>query len=298
MSETALQPRPLPAYTLIGLAIMVISQVAYVFNVRVIEVWFTPIMWTGFIMAMDGWAYQLRGVSWLTTRKRSFSLLLLISVAVWLVFEIYNFHLQNWLYKGVPANPIWRNVAYFWSFATIMPAVLLTSEVTAELLKRTRIRLMLSRRVERFGSTRLWFVIGLAMVTIPPAIPLPWARYLFASVWLGWIPLLDSINHALGLPSFRRQWREAKWLPTAGLLLGGFICGLLWEAWNFQAALVGGGHWIYKVPEPLRVFGWHYGKMPVLGLLGFPPFAMELWAFYLFLMRMLGGRGLLDDGLF
>jgi hypothetical protein len=271
------------------------GELAYAFNVRVVEVWFTPIMWTGFILSADGWVFQLRGESWLTTRRRSFGLLLLISVAVWLLFEVYNFHLQNWLYRGVPFNPFWRDVAYFWSFATIMPAVFLASEISMELLKRTGLQDVFSWRLEYSGSKRLWFVLGAAMVLIPPAVPLPWARFLFGFVWLGWIPLLDSINDEFGSPSFRGQWQNSNWLPTLGLLIGGFMCGLLWETWNFQAAIAGGGHWIYTVPEPLRVFGWHFGKMPFLGLLGFPPFAMELWAFYVFLIRMLGGCRFLEE---
>lgn len=295
MSEAPPQRHPWSGYVYLGLAILVLGEVAYAFNVRVVEVWFTPIMWTGFILAADGWVFHLRGESWLTTRRRSFGLLLLISVAVWLLFEVYNFHLQNWLYSGVPSNPFWRDVAYFWSFATIMPAVFLAGEISMELLKRTRLRGVFSRRLENPGSKHRWFVLGAAMVLIPPAVPLPWARFLFGFVWLGWIPLLDSINDELGSPSFRRQWQGSNWLPTLGLLVGGFVCGLLWETWNFQAAIAGGGHWIYTVPEPLRVFGWHFGKMPLLGLLGFPPFAMELYAFYLFLVRMLGGRRFLEN---
>jgi hypothetical protein len=57
-------------------------------------------------------------------------------------------------------------------------------------------------------------------------------------------------------------------------------CGFIWETWNYQAVMAEGAYWVYTIPEPLRIFGWHFGKMPVLGLLGFPPFALELHAFY------------------
>jgi hypothetical protein len=77
------------------------------------------------------------------------------------------------------------------------------------------------------------------------------------------------------------------------LLVGGFLCGLLWEAWNFQAFIKDGGHWIYTVPDALRIFGLHYGQMPVLGMLGFPPFALELYAMYHFFRRMVEGPRLL-----
>jgi len=50
-----------------------------------------------------------------------------------------------------------------------------------------------------------------------------------------------------------------------------------------------GAYWIYTVPEALHVSGINYGKMPLLGLAGFPPFALELHAFYVLLKVILGG---------
>jgi hypothetical protein len=285
--------QPWHAYT--GWAILALGQIAYVLNVRWIEVWLTPTMWTGFILAADGLVFWLRGESWLTNRRRSFGFLCLISIGVWLIFEVYNFHLQNWLYRGVPKSPFWRNVAYFWSFATIMPAVFEMSDLVTGVFERLARGKRSVFRLERFGPSWLWFAIGLAMVTIPPAVPLPWSRYLFGFVWLGWIPLLDAINHHLGLHSFLGEWKQGEWSRTRGLLIGGFLCGLLWEAWNFQAAAAAGGHWIYTIPDLLRPFDLHYGKMPMLGLLGFPPFALELWVFYVFLHKMLGGSPILEE---
>jgi hypothetical protein len=279
-----------PWHAYLGWAILLLGQIAYAFNVRWIEVWLTPTMWTGFILAADGLVFRLRGKSWLNNRKRSFGFLCLISVGVWLIFEAYNFHLQNWLYRGVPESPFWRDVAYFWSFATIMPAVFQSSELVMGLLERLEKKDKARSSGLRLGPSWMWFAVGLAMVTIPLAVPLPWSRYLFGFVWLGWIPLLDVINRKLGLPSFLGMWEQGDWARTSGLLIGGFICGLLWEAWNYQAAAAGGGHWVYTIPDLLRPFDLHFGKMPLLGLLGFPPFAMELWAFYIFLHEIFGGK--------
>jgi hypothetical protein len=58
---------------------------------------------------------------------------------------------------------------------------------------------------------------------------------------------------------------------------------LLWEFWNYWAT----AGWRYTIPWPLD-FGAHYFRMPILGMLGFPPFAMECYAMYHFLRRMLG----------
>jgi hypothetical protein len=67
------------------------------------------------------------------------------------------------------------------------------------------------------------------------------------------------------------------------LLLSGLICGGLWEAWNLTART----KWIYSVPffDELKL-----GEMPVLGFLGFPPFALECYALLNFFSLLRGGR--------
>ncbi|OGK99442.1 MAG: hypothetical protein A3J45_08560 [Candidatus Rokubacteria bacterium RIFCSPHIGHO2_02_FULL_69_13] len=54
---------------------------------------------------------------------------------------------------------------------------------------------------------------------------------------------------------------------------------MLWEFWNFWAL----SRWTYTVP-----YGgdWKIFEMPVLGYLGFPPFALEAFAMYNFLRSL------------
>jgi len=286
-----LQPkrRKIPIYSWGGFAIMILAQLALYLVNSVISVWLTPIMWTGYILAMDGLVYRFEGSSWLTSRRREFPLLVLLSIGVWLIFEAYNFHLKNWYYDGVPANPYLRDLSYFWSFATIMPGVFLTSELVELALLRLRSAAPGRQRPIRIGPAWGWFLFGLAAVTIPLALPSEIASYLFGFVWVGYIFLLDPINKRLNRSSFREQWRAGYTVPTAALLIGGLLCGFIWETWNYQAFLANGGHWVYTIPQALHLLGWHFGKMPVLGLLGFPSFALELYAFYTFLREVLGG---------
>ncbi len=48
---------------------------------------------------------------------------------------------------------------------------------------------------------------------------------------------------------------------------------MLWEFWNYWAAT----KWTYTVPYlgDVKIF-----EMPILGYLGFPPFALECYAMY------------------
>ena len=67
------------------------------------------------------------------------------------------------------------------------------------------------------------------------------------------------------------------------LLGSGAVCGVLWELWNFWAAT----RWTYTVPYlgGVKIF-----EMPVLGYLGFPPFALEAYAMYRWLHGVLDRR--------
>lgn len=291
--NTSTSMRRLPAHTWFGLAILLIGQALVAAGVSWMAIWLTPVMWTGLIVLLDGMVYSLRGASWLTTRPREFPLLGLASVGVWLLFEAYNLHLRNWHYLGLPAQELVRDFGYFWSFATIMPGVFAVSELVEALLERLGwIDPIpgLSTTPSRLGPSWAWALAGLAMVTVPLALPKEQAAYLFGAVWIGFFLLLDPLNARLGLPSLRRYWARGVRRPTLALLLGGLLCGFLWEAWNQQAAAAGGAYWIYTFPDALRPFGWRYGQMPVLGLLGFPPFALELYAFYQLLRELLGGE--------
>jgi hypothetical protein len=68
------------------------------------------------------------------------------------------------------------------------------------------------------------------------------------------------------------------------LLASGAICGVLWEFWNFWATT----RWTYTLPYlgDAKLF-----EMPLVGYLGFPPFALECYAMWQWLRGMLGARG-------
>jgi hypothetical protein len=269
-------------YGWLGLGIIVVAEILLFAGQPFVGKWFTPIVWTGYILFADALALRLRGHSLIHDRPREALMVAWISVGCWLLFEAYNIRLRNWFYVNVPENPIERNWAYLWSFATIMPGMFETADVLEGLgLFRN---LHVTRRP--FSPTLLTgvFVVGLAWVTIPPLLPVPIARYTFGFVWLGFILLLEPINVQLGVDSPLADWGAGDPGRALRLLAAGLVCGFLWEFWNFWAS----SGWRYALPWPLD-FGPHYFRMPVLGLLGFPPFAWESWAMFQFLKRALRG---------
>ncbi len=279
-------------YGWIGLGIVLVGEAQLFLGNDFVTTWFTPIMWTGYILLADSVAAKRLGESRIFNRPREFALMAVLSVFSWLIFEIYNFKLRNWVYVGLPESPWARDLGFFWAFATITPAIF----VTADLLKAFNVFGGSLGRPRPFtpASLAAMFLLGLGLVAVPPSLPDRPASFAFAAVWVGFIFLLEPLNYRLGLPSFLRDW-EAGWLGrTRQFLLAGLLCGFLWEAWNYQAFLRDGGIWIYTIPQELRVFNLHFGQMPVLGLLGFPPFALECFAIYYFLRWALRGDVLLE----
>ncbi len=265
-------------YGLLGLGIVVVAEALLFLRVEVVTIWFTPIVWTGYILFADSLVLARTGRSLIVSRTREFVLMLWLSILIWLMFEVYNLRLMNWYYVGLPAVAWQRNLGYAWAFATIFPGIFETTEVLEAFFPFDRLR------TPRFTFSRNWLIlsviVGLLFVAVPPLLPTGISRYLFGFVWIGFIFLVDPINRWLGAPSLLRDWENGQPGRTYALLLAGAVCGLLWEFWNYWAHT----KWIYAVPilSELKIF-----EMPVLGFLGFPPFAVECYVLYNFAKRLL-----------
>ncbi|HEY3885867.1 MAG TPA: hypothetical protein VGL62_11700, partial [Vicinamibacterales bacterium] len=116
---------------------------------------------------------------------------------------------------------------------------------------------------------------GIVMLAAPIVHPSPW---LAAPVWLGFIFLLDPVNARHGAESLRGDLAAGRYGRLINLLIGGLVCGFLWECWNYWAHT----KWIYTVPVPPHV---KLFEMPLAGYLGFPPFAIECVTMYVFVRQ-------------
>ncbi|HMG35174.1 MAG TPA: hypothetical protein VKM94_14640 [Blastocatellia bacterium] len=237
--------------------------------------WFTPIMWTFYILFVDALVYKLQNRSLLVNDRREFLILAVVSIANWWLFELYNaprFWNSNlelwWHYHNIEPNLFVRRIGYDWAFATISPAMF----ETADLLRLTVFRRKTKWRAVGLSRTPLRIIsaIGAALAILPLVVLSGWFAPL---VWLSFILFFDPINALAGRPSILRDIGQGAWRRTISLLGGGALCGVLWEFWNYWAAT----KWTYTVPYfgGIRLF-----EMPVLGYLGFPPFAIECWATY------------------
>jgi hypothetical protein len=265
-----------PRSTFLGLAIMIVSEAATLARVEPFWSWNTPIAWTGFIVFADGMVWRARGDSWLRTAPREFAALALASIPLWLVFELYNRFIANWYYVGLPENTALRYVGYGWAFATIWPAIFEAAELFA-VLRRPNASAA-PAAVPRppalpVLAEALLVGLGAAMLASPFVVSRAAARYLAAPVWLGFILLLDPINARLGGESLLGDLRTGRLDRLINLILSGFLCGVLWEFWNYWCR----AKWHYTVPimEHVKIF-----EMPLPGYLGFPAFALECFTMY------------------
>ena len=96
-----------------GIIVVVAAQVLLFLGQPFVGRWFTPVVWSGYILFADALVLHLRGESLLHDRPWEGLMLIWISVGCWLLFEAYNIHLQNWYYVNVPKNSLERNWAYF-----------------------------------------------------------------------------------------------------------------------------------------------------------------------------------------
>jgi hypothetical protein len=237
-------------------------------GVRFVKVFLTPIVWTGYTLSVDGAVYAARGRSLVTTAPRAFGCLAAVSVPLWLVFEAYNLRLENWRYEGLPEQTAARILGYLWSFATIWPAVL----VTTDFLLATRKQ---STDAPRRGLAPWWCFVGAGLLLTPLLVPKDASQYLFGLVWVGFVFLLDPLNAKAGRPS-----AIANRSRFSALLGAGTICGFVWEFWNYWAT----ARWVYTFP----IFqDWKVFEMPIPGYLGFPAFALEIFTMYTFVAARL-----------
>ncbi len=262
-----------PVWGWLGVLIVANAEALLFLGVDWVSVYFTPLVWTGYLLLIEAATRSLSGHAAAAWPARETLKLAFWSVPLWLLFEAYNLRLRNWTYVGLPEDLILQLVGYVWSFATIWPAIWMTAEFLRALgLFAT------PWRPRRFGRRTLGLlvVLGLLMVTLPVLVPAGIGQYLFGAVWVGFVLLLDPLNYWAHSDSLLGDLEAGRGTRLMSFLASGLLCGLLWEFWNYWAT----AKWLYIFPI---LQGWKIFEMPWPGYLGFPAFALECFVLYEFL---------------
>ncbi|HKD63339.1 MAG TPA: hypothetical protein VKB40_04850 [Candidatus Acidoferrales bacterium] len=269
--------RRFPAHGWLGFVALAGAEWLLFQRVEPVATYFTPIAWSAYILIADAATFAITGRSRLNDAPLSLARMALLSIPLWLIFEAYNLRLENWEYVGVPLPWAAAMIGYGWSFATITPAIFETSDLVQAMLPTVGGE---PWKISH-GAETLLIIFGAACLAIPLVVPRAVAAHLFALVWVGFLLLLDPINRRLGLPSFLGDLSEGFRRRAYGFLAAGFICGWLWEFWNYWAA----AKWHYTFPmfQSMKIF-----EMPTPGYLGFLPFALECFSMYVSAAWVLG----------
>lgn len=239
-----------------------------------ITAWATPVCWWGYILTIDAWVFRREGVSLLSSRRRLFALQCILSVAFWCLFEAYNRVLPGWRYVNLDLRMNVRLLGYALSFATIIPGMFLT----CELLQSYRLFTRVSGPQLRWsiGALNFSLILGTLFCVVPPFLPESVRGYTWALVWTGIVLLLEPFNYRRGVPSLFRDWEHGDFGRTLQLVIAGALCGILWEFWNMWAYT----KWLYIFPVGQSV---KFFEIPVIGFLGFLPFALEYFVMFHFI---------------
>lgn len=267
---------------ILGFIALICSEFLMLKGVEPFSTWFYSFAWWSYILIIDSIIYRIKGNSLIINRTKEFFLLMPWSIAIWLIFELANLTLKNWYYINIP-DVLWiRWVGYGLAYSTVLPGIF----ETAELLESLNIYKNAS--IKRIAITLKWYVIFYIIGTIFLIAPLLLPKYCFPLIWGSFFFLLEPINHRFNGRSLLRDWERGNPRKFYLFLTAGFICGGLWEFWNYWAMT----KWIYTVPffDELKLF-----EMPLLGFWGFPPFAVECYVIYNFISLFRYHRGWEED---
>jgi hypothetical protein len=270
--------RSFPFYGFVGIFLLILSEILLFRKVQPFYTWFYSFAWWSYILAVDGLVYRLKGRSLILHRTREFFLMIPWSVFIWLIFEAANLSLENWYYINLPPSAAERWLGYALAYGTVLPALFETTELLGALglFNRARIRKL---SVSSRGRDVL-VLLGALFLALSVLFPV----YFFPLIWVAFAFLLEPFNYQFGQHSLLKDLAEGDPRRICRLLVAGLICGGLWEFWNHWAR----AKWIYTVPffDETKAF-----EMPLLGFLGFPPFAVEAYVMYQFVSLFQSQRG-------
>ena len=224
-------------------------------------------LWVGYILLVNGLSEVLAETSLLRRMHWSFLWLFIASIPMWWFFEYMNSIVQNWHYLFAhPISTLHYAIQASIDFSTVVPAVLSTSTLVFQLLRRRslnkRIAIPATTLAIAFASTFILFWL----VNLFPSETFP-------LVWIVPILVLEPLAHALRVPaSLVHQIGQGNLTLPLSLGVGTLITGFWWECWNFYSL----PKWIYTIPY---VGFWKVFEMPALGYLGYPFFGLIVFSY-------------------
>jgi hypothetical protein len=280
----------------VGLILIFVAEGLLVIGKRPSVDFYFPLVWIGFILALDGMLARLTGTSVFQRSRHLFWLMIPVSALFWWIFELFDAGVHSWRY--VNASP-YQGAAFVVlasiSFSTVLLAVWETATCvylalpdqfdSLQVAVRPRAKASPTRRSNTQSRLNALMWASMAFGVVSVVLPLVLPRYAFGLIWISLFFLLDPLNYWLGRPSLLAEMAAGHYRTAISFGIGALICGFFWESWNYWAPM----KWVYSVPF---VSQFHLFEMPVLGYAGYVPFGLELYAMANFVLpplaRVLG----------
>ncbi len=269
-------------YGIAGTTIILFAQFTMLLQIQPFATFFTAIVWIGYILLIDSFVYAIKGSSYLVNKRHKLFMMSLVSINFWFIFEIYNkfAQFQGWYYVNLPESRLVTFLMGGIAFTTVIPAILETSEFLGCLklftAKRSR-----SKIPHTDFMAYILFAVGVIFILLPFAVTTPW---MWVYVWTGFIFLIDPILYIfVRKKSLLHNIITKNYTLVIYLMIAGYICGFLWEFWNYNAHI----KWYYTVPilENIKIY-----EIPAVGFLAYGPFALELYVMYEFVKLLLSRK--------
>ena len=259
-------------YGILGAILILLVEINFFLQIEPFASKYFIIVWIGYILLIDAVVYKLRNHSLLMNKRFKFLGLFLASIIFWWVFEFMNLKVGNWNYNGstVLNNVIWKTLY----FSTVLPALFETYELVRSFHWFDKLKL---HKKHNISKNFIFIMITIGVVSF--ILPLISPANFFPLIWLTFFFILDPINYLHKQPSIIKHLKDRKLVVPLSILAAGIIMGFLWEFWNFFAVT----KWYYDIPFIgfFKIF-----EMPILGYLGYFPFALELYAMYYFVQSL------------
>ncbi|MGD8306973.1 MAG: hypothetical protein PVF17_09985 [Ignavibacteria bacterium] len=260
--------RIFPFYGYVGVMMIVIFwYLNWNFEGLRTHILFFP-LWLGYILTVDAITFYRKDTSIIKQNLKLFILLFIISAPAWWLFELINLRIQNWFYDG---KQFFTDIEYALlctlSFSTVMPAVFCTAKLVATFKWINKFQITV--KTEREPKLNTIFLIGIVLLALALILP----GYFYYFEWLAVYLIIEPINYRSKNNTLLKFILKGDWRPVIALSVGALICGFFWEMWNYYSY----PKWVYNTP---MVNFLHIFEMPLLGYVGYVPFAWELFALF------------------
>ncbi len=252
---------------------------------------FVPLWW-GFIFVLDGIVYKRNnGVSLISSKPSTMTLLAITSSGSWFVFEYLNFFvMENWYYPNYTIFTNFGNIAWqLLSYTTVLPAIF----EWYLLLKTFKVFKDRYTNGPKITISTTWLyillVVGLGSFVLMGYFPYP----LFFMLWISLIPgLVPAMTVSKMWTPFTPISTRGDWSYLAMIGIATLLNGFFWEFWNFGSSWfhptepTNPNYWKYSVPyvDVIHIFS----QMPLLGYCGYVLFGVVCWVLWVAMANIFG----------